>query len=41
MSFESWPRQARPMMAIELLVEACPLKQVAAEVGYRQAQCVH
>jgi len=32
MSFESWPRQTLPMKAI-VWVEACPLKQVAAEVG--------
>jgi AraC family transcriptional regulator of arabinose operon len=36
MSFEVWRRQVRLMKAIELLVEGSPVKEVAAEVGYRQ-----
>jgi AraC-like DNA-binding protein len=36
MSLESWRRQVRLMKAVELLVEGCPVKKVAAEVGYRQ-----
>jgi AraC-like DNA-binding protein len=36
MSFESWRQQVRMMKAIELLVEGCPVKEVAGEVGYRQ-----
>jgi AraC family transcriptional regulator of arabinose operon len=36
MSFEFWRRQVRLMKAIELLVEGSPVKEVAAEVGYRQ-----
>ena len=36
MSFEAWRRQVRLMKAIELLVEGCPVKGVAATVGYRQ-----
>lgn len=36
MSFEAWRRQVRLMKAIELLVEGCPVKEVAATVGYRQ-----
>jgi AraC-like DNA-binding protein len=35
-SFEFWRRQVRLMKGIELLVEGCSLKTVAAEVGYRQ-----
>lgn len=37
MSFESWRRQVRVMKAIELLVGGCPVKKVAAEVGYQQS----
>ena len=36
MSLESWRRQVRLMKAVELLVEGCPVKKVAAEVGYCQ-----
>jgi AraC-like DNA-binding protein len=36
MSFEFWRRQVRLMKAIELLVEGSPVKEAAAEVGYRQ-----
>jgi transcriptional regulator GlxA family with amidase domain len=36
MSLESWRRQVRLMKTVELLVEGCPVKRVAAEVGYRQ-----
>jgi AraC-like DNA-binding protein len=36
MSFEVWRRQARLMKGIEMLVEGCPVKTVAADVGYRQ-----
>jgi AraC-like DNA-binding protein len=36
MTLESWRRQVRLMKAVELLVEGCPVKKVAAEVGYRQ-----
>jgi AraC-like DNA-binding protein len=36
MSLESWRRQVRLMKSVELLVEGCPVKEVAAEVGYRQ-----
>ena len=35
-SFEFWRRQVRLMKGIELLVEGCSVKTVAAEVGYRQ-----
>jgi transcriptional regulator GlxA family with amidase domain len=35
-SFEVWRRQVRLMKGIELLVEGCPVKTVAANVGYRQ-----
>jgi AraC-like DNA-binding protein len=35
-SFEFWRRQVRLMKGIELLVEGCPVKAVAAEVGYRR-----
>jgi AraC-like DNA-binding protein len=35
-SFEFWRRQVRLMKGIELLVEGCSVKMVAAEVGYRQ-----
>jgi AraC-like DNA-binding protein len=35
-SFEFWRRQVRLMKGIELLVEGYSVKQVAAEVGYRQ-----
>lgn len=34
-SFEFWRRQVRLMKGIELLVEGCSVKAVAAEVGYR------
>jgi AraC-like DNA-binding protein len=37
MSFETWRRQVRLMKGIELLVKGCPIKAVAAEVGYRQS----
>jgi len=36
MSFECWRRQVRLMKGIELLVEGRTVKEVAAEVGYRQ-----
>lgn len=36
MSFEVWRRQVRLMKAIELLMEGCSVKEVAATVGYRQ-----
>lgn len=36
MSFEVWRRQVRLMKGIELLVEGCPVKTVASDVGYRQ-----
>ena len=36
MTFEFWRRQVRLMKGIELLVEGCSVKVVAAEVGYRQ-----
>ena len=35
-TFEFWRRQMRLMKGIELLVEGCSVKVVAAEVGYRQ-----
>jgi AraC-like DNA-binding protein/quercetin dioxygenase-like cupin family protein len=35
-TFEFWRRQVRLVKGIELLVEGCPVKAVAAEVGYRQ-----
>jgi AraC-like DNA-binding protein len=35
-SFRFWRRQVRLMKGIELLVEGCSVKTVAAEVGYRQ-----
>jgi AraC-like DNA-binding protein len=35
-SFEFWRRQVRLMKGIELLVEGCSVKTVAAEVGYQQ-----
>jgi AraC-like DNA-binding protein len=35
-SFEFWRRQVRLVKGIELLVEGCAVKTVAAEVGYRQ-----
>jgi AraC-like DNA-binding protein len=35
--FESWRRQVRLMKGIELLVEGLSVKEVAFEVGYRQA----
>jgi AraC-like DNA-binding protein len=35
-TFEFWRRQVRLMKGIELLVEGCSVKVVAAEVGYRQ-----
>ena len=38
MSLESWRRQVRLMKAVELLVEGCPVKKVAAEVGSRVGQ---
>ncbi len=36
LTFELWRRQVRLMKALELLVEGCPVKEVAFEVGYRQ-----
>jgi AraC-like DNA-binding protein/quercetin dioxygenase-like cupin family protein len=36
MSFEFWRRQVRLMKGINLLAEGCPVKLVAAEVGYQQ-----
>jgi AraC-like DNA-binding protein len=37
MSFESWRRQIWMMKAIELLRKGRSIKEVAAELGYRQA----
>jgi AraC-like DNA-binding protein len=37
LSFELWRRQARLMKAVELLVAGHPVKEVAYDVGYRQA----
>jgi AraC-like DNA-binding protein len=37
MNFETWRRQVRLLRAMELLVAGCPVKEVAFEVGYRQA----
>lgn len=37
MNFETWRRQVRLLKAMELLVAGCPVKEVAFDVGYRQA----
>lgn len=36
LSFESWRRQFRLMIAIELLVDGATVKEVAFQVGYSQ-----